>query len=107
MKTISNKKLENEMIIISNKARFITEVLEDKIDLRKKKKDEVNKMLSEAKYDIIEDDNDYKYLVRLPMDSVTEENVEKLLKDKNDKNTALMKLKNLSEKEIWMVNLII
>ena len=81
--------LKHEMMILSNKARFITEILNDALELRKKKKDEVNKMLLEAKYDIIDDDVDFKYLVRLPMDSVTEENVEKIMKDRDNKQHEL------------------
>ena len=35
-------------------------------------------------YDMLDNDN-FKYLVRLPMDGVSEENVEKLLRDKGNK----------------------
>ena len=94
--------LKHEMMILSNKARFITEILNDALELRKKKKDEVNKMLLEAKYDIIDDDVDFKYLVRLPMDSVTEENVEKIMKDRDNKQHELSVLQKLSEKDIWL-----
>ena len=97
--------LKHEMMILSNKARFITEILNDALELRKKKKDEVNKMLLEAKYDIIDDDVDFKYLVRLPMDSVTEENVEKIMKDRDNKQHELSVLQKLSEKDIWLTEL--
>ena len=71
---------QNELILLSNKAKYITEILNDTIDLRKKKKDEVIAMLEKKGYDKIEDDNEYNYLVRMPMDSVTEENVTNYLK---------------------------
>jgi DNA topoisomerase II len=99
------KILENEMIILSNKARFISEILDDTLELRKKKKDEVNKMLYEAKYDIIDEDVDYKYLVRLPMDSVTEENITKIMNDRSSKSNELSRIKNLSEKDSWLSEL--
>ena len=71
--------LERKVVLLSNKARYIDENLKGTIDLRRKKKD-INKMLDDKKYDIIDDDKDYKYLVKMPMDSVSEENIEKLLK---------------------------
>ena len=75
------KKHETELITLSNKAKYITEVLNGSIDLRRKKKDAIRSMLTEKQYAIIDEDEDYKYLVKMPMDSVSEENVEKLMKD--------------------------
>ena len=69
--------LEKELILLSNKARYIKENLDDTIDLRKKKKEQVIQMLKEKGYDVIGDDIEYKYLTKMPMDSVTDENVEK------------------------------
>ena len=97
--------LNSEMIILSNKARFISEILNDTLELRKKRKDEVNKMLFDAKYDMIDEDADYKYLVRLPMDSVTQENVEKIMQDRNNKEQELVSLQKMSEKDIWLSEL--
>ena len=72
------KKHETELVTLSNKAKYITEVLNGTIDLRRKKKDAIRSMLTEKQYAIIDEDEDYKYLVKMPMDSVSEENVEKL-----------------------------
>ena len=97
--------LEKESCVLSNKARFITELLEDTLDLRKKKTVDVSKILKSREYDIIEDDEDYKYLVRLPMDSVTEENIEKIMAERDRKNGELEALKKTSEVELWMSEL--
>jgi len=94
--------LEKELIIISNKARYIQEVLDGTIDLRKKKREEVNDMLASKEYDLMEQDTDYKYLVKMPMDSVTEENVERLLKSKGDKEAELEKIKSTSIQQMWL-----
>ena len=94
--------IEKELIILLNKVKYIKENLDGTIDLRKKKKDQVNEMLKEKKYDIIENDEDYKYLIKMPMDSVTEENIEKLLKDKIKKETELDKIKNTTINEMWI-----
>ena len=94
--------LEREAMVLSNKARFITEVLDDTLDLRRKKKDVVNGILSKSGYDMVDDDADFKYLVRLPMDSVTEENVERIMKEKDTKLSELERLKATTEEQIWL-----
>ena len=53
-------------------------------------------------YDIINNDPEYMYLRRMPMDSVCEENVEKLLKEKGDKETELTTVKNTSVEKMWL-----
>jgi DNA topoisomerase-2 len=62
-------------------------------------------MLEEKGYDKIGDDEEYKYLVKMPMDSVTEENVERLLKDKGNKEIELETIKNTSVYQMWKTEL--
>ena len=93
--------LEKELVTLTNKARYIKENLDGTIDLRKKKKEEVNQMLTEKGYDILDNDTDFKYLVKMPMDSVTEENVEKLLKSKGNKELELETIKSTTIYQIW------
>ena len=95
------KTLERELILLSNKAKYIKENLDGTIDLRKKKRDQVIEMLQEKKYDIMDDDTEYKYLVKMPMDSVTEENVDRLLKEKGNKETELDTIKNITVNKMW------
>lgn len=94
--------LEREAMVLSNKARFISEVLDDTLDLRRKKKDVVCAILAKSGYDVIDEDEDFKYLVRLPMDSVTEENVERIMKEKESKLAELKKLKATTEQQMWL-----
>jgi DNA topoisomerase II len=94
--------LEKELKLLSNKARFISELLDDTLDLRKKKTAEVSALLKSRKYDIIQDDTDYKYLVRLPMDSVTEENIAKIMKERDSAASELLVLKGMTEKQLWL-----
>jgi len=89
-------------MVLSNKARFITELLEDTLDLRKKKTAEVSALLNARGYDVIDEDTDYKYLVRLPMDSVTEENIQKIMQERDRKNMELLTLKETSEPQLWL-----
>ena len=97
--------LQEEIMILSNKARYIKEVLEDTIDLRKKKKQEIIEMLQSKTYDIIDNDEEFKYLVRMPMDSVSEENIEKLLKENGEKQDELERIKSTAIEQMWLSEL--
>ena len=96
------EELEREVLLLSNKARYVKENLDGTIDLRKKKREEVNKMLEEKDYDVMDDDGDFKYLTKMPMDSVTEENVEKLYKERDHKKSELEKVKNTTVNQMWL-----
>jgi len=96
------KILEGELIVLHNKARYIKEVLEDTLDIRRKKRDVIVKMLETKKYDKIEGDEDYKYLLKMTMDSVSEENVSKINSDHLSKKTELETIKNTRPEDMWL-----
>ena len=93
--------IESEIVLLSNKAKYIKENLDGTIDLRKKKKEQVLEMLQAKEYNIIDDDSEYKYLTKMPMDSVTEENVEKLLNNKSKKEQELFTIKGTTIHQMW------
>jgi DNA topoisomerase-2 len=112
--------LQKELMVLSNRARYITELLEDKIDLRRKTNKMLVELLKERKYDAMDenkhgdkhDDHDntpgtggYKYLLKLPMDSVSEENVTKLLNEKQQKEKELSDLDSKSIQQLWIQDL--
>jgi DNA topoisomerase-2 len=94
-------RLEREVMVLHNKARFIEEQCEDNLDLRRKKKDQVTELLTKRGYDKINGDEDYKYLVSMPMSSVMEENITKLRKERDDKIKELEVLKDTSIETMW------
>ena len=114
--------LRKELMVLSNRARYITELLEDKIDLRRKTNKQLVELLKERKYDSMDakdagsDENGgdeqsgqgqqgYKYLLKLPMDSVSEENVKKLLNEKEKKEKELSELSSKTVEQMWMKDL--
>ena len=97
--------LKKELVLLSNKARYIKENLDGTIDLRKKKKEQVQQMLTEKGYDVIEDDAEFKYLVKMSMDSVTEENVDKLFKERGSKEEELTIIQNTTVNQMWISEL--
>ena len=98
-----NKQLEDgymKLNKMSNKARYIKCLLEDKLDLRKKKNEEIIELMTNMNFDKIDDN--YNYLIKMPMDSVSEENVEKILKEQEDLSRFLEELKSKTVESIWL-----
>ena len=118
--------LKRELLVLSNRARYITELLDDTIDLRRKTNKMLTALLKERKYDLYvagkgeanvggsegndnssdtDDENGYKYLLKLPMDSVSEENVARLLSEKTKKEKELSELGSKSLEQLWQNDL--
>ena len=95
--------LQHKLLKLSNKAKYIQENLTGVVDLRKKTYIQVDELLTTRKYDKI--DGDYKYLTKMPMDSVTNENVENIIKDKDNAQHELDVLIKTSEQQIWLKEL--
>jgi DNA topoisomerase-2 len=95
--------MEKLLIRLSNRARYIQEVLDDVVDLRKKSAQAVDALLENRKFQRI--DGDYKYLVKMPMDSVTTENVEKIMREKAETERELGVLKATTLEQMWLQEL--
>jgi len=95
--------LESQHVLLSERSRFIEEVLKDEVDLRRKTSSQVDALLETRKYTRI--DGDYRYLTKMTMDSVTQENRDHLLKqlETNRDNIRLLKAKTLEE--MWQDDL--
>ena len=97
--------MEYQVKLLTNKAKFILEQCEDKIDLRRKKKDAVIALLKARNYDVMDGDEEYKYLRGMRIEQVEEENVAKLLKEKDEKMKEFEILKNMKLKDMWKAEL--
>ena len=91
--------MEKKLIKLSNRARYIQETLASNIDLRRKTAEQVTALLTGMKFALY--DGDYKYLVKMPMDSVTQENVASIMKEKADTEMELAELKGTSLEKMW------
>ena len=108
------ERLKSELVTISNKARYINMTLDDKIDLRRKKTDEINDLLSKLNFNIdqacvsnVKDSkNKYNYLTKMPMDSVSQDNVEKLNKELENKEKELRELNGKLIQTLWLEELL-
>ena len=109
--------LRKELLVLSNRARYISEILDDTIDLRRKTTANMVQILKDRKYDMHQGDDGkdnkdgidsgvgYKYLLKLPMDSVSEENVEKLRTEKEKKEKELAHLESKTTENLWLDDL--
>jgi DNA topoisomerase-2 len=104
---------EKELVKISNKVRYIRENLVGTIDLRNKTKQDINSLLNEKNYSYITTDTTgttettninlgFHYLIKMTMDSVSAENVQKLEQDMMMKTDELMNLRNTSTQQLWL-----
>jgi DNA topoisomerase-2 len=92
--------MEKKLVKLSNRARYIQETLAGTIDLRRKTAEQVTQLLSGLKFALIE--GDFKYLIKMPMDSVTQENVESIMKEKENTEQELAVLKATPLEKIWL-----
>jgi DNA topoisomerase-2 len=112
--------IEKLLVVLSNKTRYIKEILDDVIDLRKKSKADVVKMLADRGYVSQTQNTDseteiegsgntnttgFNYLIKMTMDSVTSENVDKLMKEYQNKQTELENIKNKTIETMWLEEL--
>jgi DNA topoisomerase-2 len=95
--------LEKLLVKLSNRARYILATLDGSVDLRKKNAQLVKELMTSKGFDLI--DGNFNYLIKMPMDSVTEENVEKILKEKTDAENELNKLKKTTLETMWLSEL--
>ena len=95
--------LEKVLVKLTMKAKYIQLVLDDTIDLRYKRTDEINTLLETS--GLIQIENTYDYLVRMPMVSVSLENVAKLMKEKGDVELELETLRGTTVQDMWLCEL--
>jgi len=104
------KKYEMNIGKANAKYRFVIEVMDEVIDLRRKKRSMVEQMLETAnppypKFpDKVDDDEDkagYRYLLSMQISSMTEEMLEKLRKDLETAQAAMARLEGMSEIDVW------
>jgi DNA topoisomerase-2 len=94
--------LEEELIVLINKSNYIQENINNTIILMNKKKQDIINTLTEKGYAVIDNDAEFKYLIKMPMDSVTEENSIKLLNDATHKKEQIEELKNITITQMWL-----
>jgi DNA topoisomerase-2 len=96
-------KLKSELKMLQAKARFIKEYIEGKLQINKKSKEFISNLLVQHKYPMVEETFDY--LLNLPIYSLTEERIESLLKQCENKKGELEYIKSKTDKQLWLIDL--
>jgi DNA topoisomerase-2 len=112
--------LEQEVLMLSTRARFIIDVINENIRIRNVPRGEVIAQLQKLDYPIIDDDKlvllneatpqqkesvNYDYLIKMPIYSLTKEKVDELLQEKDAKTQELVLLRRKSDKDLWEADL--
>ena len=93
--------LANELRVLTNRARYIQEILDDKLELRRQTKEAIFAKMTAHRYEHIDGDVEFKYLLKMPMDSVTDENVKNLLAERDSKRAQHQGLSDTSIQALW------
>ena len=93
-----NRDIEN----ISVKMRFILEFISGEIQISKKKKSEIIEQLKARGYPVSPSENDYMYLLRMPIYNLTYEKIQELLEKKGNLEQDLAFLESTHPCEMWV-----
>ena len=96
-------KLRNDLEILTHRTRYIQEQLDDTLDLRRQKRETLIATLQSKGY--AARDGGYEYLLKMPMDCVTEEKVASLLVERDSKQCEHDDLLETGSAKLWMRDL--
>jgi len=101
---------EHRLKVLRNKAKFIQELLDEVIDLRKMPNAAVVELLQKRGYDMLmatasETSVSYHYLTKMPMDSVSLENFDDLSKELAKTVKEMAQLRAKTTKQMWLEEL--
>ena len=97
--------IKNEICFLTNKQRFISEIINKKLIIMNKKESVLIEELISKKYDKHPENKNYNYLLQMQVRVFTKEKIEEL---NNNIKCLQVKLKNLiqiSEKKLWLKDL--
>ncbi len=94
--------LKRELDIISNKVRFILMVVNDELEVNKRKRSDLEKDLEKNKFP----KSSYDYLLGMPIYQLTFEKIEELKKQEADKDNLYKQLLKKTAENIWKEELV-
>lgn len=97
--------LEEELAVLTNKAKYIQALLNGTIDLRNKKKTEIHALFQSHELVEQETTDGYRYLLGMSMDTVTEEKVEALKAEQAKQQLELERLQSTTVMQRWQSEL--
>jgi DNA topoisomerase-2 len=96
-------KTEKQLSLVTNKARFINDIIKGKLKINNVPKDKIITYLETNSYDTVH--GSYDYLLSMAIHSLTKERYEKLLLEKEGCIIALKMLQKIDPKEMYLTDL--
>ena len=96
-------KWNDELDVINMKAKFIKSIIDKKLTINNKPKDEIVSWLSKNDYKLIDDS--YNYLLSMPIYSLTKEKYEELLQKAKAKKEQIVEFMKKGTKEMYLEDL--
>lgn len=96
-------KLRHELKILANRGRFIKFILDGKLEVKGKKKDEIT--IDCFKLGLEKMDDSYDYLLRMPIWSLTQEMFDKLKDDYRSKKAEIEEIEKIEPKDMYLSDL--
>ena len=96
------KTIESELLILRNKFRFLSEVMNETLIIKDIDEDEIIKTLKKMEY--FEND-EFKYLLNMSIRSFSKQKLEELKKNISKLETELELVKSISEADMWINDL--
>ena len=97
------EQLQKDIDLNEIKVRFITDFIEDRIKIIKKRKLEIIEQLDKRKYFKVEDS--YDYLLRMPIYSLSLDKIDELMSKIDNLKESHTQLLSTSEHTLWMTDL--
>ena len=95
--------LDHEINVISAKCKFILDIIEESIIIQKRTKQNILEQLESREYPKFNES--YDYLIKLPIYTLSQEEIDRLLKEKNDLMEDYKDLQDTSIEELWLVEM--
>ena len=97
------EKLNRELLMLTNRARFIKDIIDRKLKINNVPKRTIVLYLETADYDEV--DRSYNYLLYMPIHSLTKERYEEILSEVGDKKVELVATKKLKPATMYETDL--
>ena len=95
------KTIENELVVLSNKYRFLEEVMSDILVIKDVDEQKIIDTMKKRKYHIVDGDESFGYLLGMHIRSFSKQRLEEIKKNIEKFNTELVLIKKKTEKEMW------
>lgn len=97
--------LRKDLDILEAKAKFIKLVISKKIDIFGKPRNTIVSILAKQKLFLVEKEQPYDYLIRMPIYTLTKEKIDELEKQLKEKKKLFLDLQKKSPKQLWIDDL--